>query len=236
MSSRRSWTSSRIENMSSARFASESARQAGKASFATETTRSISSADAKSTSPVCSPVAGLKTGPLRPEVPGTIWPPIQWLMRVAGGVERSASWGRVVLMSSSLAGSVSLGLRIAPPDRRPFCAFKQGSSVSQGGSKLVGRPSGRTEARRSHARSRRSEGHERRRAASAERPAGAGRDRARSPRGRHGRDSDAQALRGASGLRCGASPPRQLTAHARTRTRERSRAPETALSPFRRAG
>ena len=37
MSSRRAWTSSRIRNMSSARFESESARQAGKAAFAAAT-------------------------------------------------------------------------------------------------------------------------------------------------------------------------------------------------------
>ncbi len=59
MSSRRSCTSSRTANMSSARFARESARQAGNASRAAATARSTSSAVARSTAPLCSPVAGL---------------------------------------------------------------------------------------------------------------------------------------------------------------------------------
>ena len=81
MSARCAFRISRIENMSSARLPSESARQAGKAAFALATAASISSTEAKSTSPVCRPVAGLKTGPVRPDVPGTSGPPIQWLMR-----------------------------------------------------------------------------------------------------------------------------------------------------------
>ena len=43
----------------SARFDSDVARQAGNAAFAAATARSTSSVDAKSTSPVCLPVAGL---------------------------------------------------------------------------------------------------------------------------------------------------------------------------------
>ena len=45
--------------MSSWRRDNESSRQAGKASLAEATARPTSSADAKSTSPVCTPSAGL---------------------------------------------------------------------------------------------------------------------------------------------------------------------------------
>jgi len=48
-----------MRKKSSVRRESESARHAGKASFAVRTARSISSAVAKSTAPVCRPVAGL---------------------------------------------------------------------------------------------------------------------------------------------------------------------------------
>ena len=58
-SSRCAWKSSRMRKKSSARRDSESARQAGNASFAVWTARSISSAVAKSTAPVWTPVAGL---------------------------------------------------------------------------------------------------------------------------------------------------------------------------------
>ena len=63
---------------SSARRASETWRHDANASFAVWTAASISSRVAKSTAPDCSPVAGFQTGPLRPEVPGTLLPPIQW--------------------------------------------------------------------------------------------------------------------------------------------------------------
>ena len=63
-------TSSRIRNKSSARRAERRSRATpAKAAFAAATAASTSSTEAKSTSPVCSPVAGLKTGPLRPDVP-----------------------------------------------------------------------------------------------------------------------------------------------------------------------
>jgi hypothetical protein len=62
---------------SSARFESDVARHEAYAAFAFCTARSISSGDAKSTSPDCSPVAGLKTGPIRPDSPRTGSPPIQ---------------------------------------------------------------------------------------------------------------------------------------------------------------
>ena len=99
MSSRRAWTSSRIRKKSSARFAIERARQAGKAAFAAATPASISSIEANATSPDCRPVAGLKTGPLRPEVPATAAPPIQWPMGVTVSSAPSDSVrGKVVLM------------------------------------------------------------------------------------------------------------------------------------------
>src|SRR5262245_25043841 len=62
----------------SARFESEVARQPANASRATPTARSISSTDANVTSPDCEPVAGLYTAPVRPDVPPTGSPPIQW--------------------------------------------------------------------------------------------------------------------------------------------------------------
>ncbi len=78
MSARCSSTSWRILKKSSARRESETERQVVNASFAVWTAASISSTVAKPTAPVCSPVAGFQTGPLRPEVEGTLLPPIQW--------------------------------------------------------------------------------------------------------------------------------------------------------------
>ena len=82
MSSLRAWTSSRIANISSARFASDTPRHEAKAAFADCTALSTSSTDARSTAPLCRPVAGLKTFAVRPEVPGTGEPSIQWLIGV----------------------------------------------------------------------------------------------------------------------------------------------------------
>ena len=48
-----------MRKKSSERFESDQVRHSPNASFAVATARSISSALAKSTSPVCSPVAGL---------------------------------------------------------------------------------------------------------------------------------------------------------------------------------
>ena len=48
-----------MRKKSSARLASDVARHAGNAAFAAWTAASTSSADAKSTAPVCRPVAGL---------------------------------------------------------------------------------------------------------------------------------------------------------------------------------
>ena len=61
-SSRRSCRSSRMRNISSARFASEVARQAGNAAFAAATAAPTSSTVARSTSPVCSPGRGCRPG------------------------------------------------------------------------------------------------------------------------------------------------------------------------------
>ena len=58
-SSRRAATSSRMRKKISARRPSDVARQAGNACFAAWTARSTSSTVAKSTSPLCCPVAGL---------------------------------------------------------------------------------------------------------------------------------------------------------------------------------
>ena len=84
MSLRCSWIVSRIRNRMSARLLSEVARQPTKASRATSIAASTSSTLAKSTSWLCSPVAGLNTGPRRPDSPVTGLPPIQWLRRSIG--------------------------------------------------------------------------------------------------------------------------------------------------------
>ena len=78
MSARCSSTSWRILKKSSARRASDTWRHVLNASLALWTAASISSTVAKSTAPDCSPVAGFQTGPLRPDVPLTVLPPIQW--------------------------------------------------------------------------------------------------------------------------------------------------------------
>ena len=81
MSLRCSCIASRIRNKMSARLDNDVRRQPANASFAVATAASTSSALAKSTSCVCAPVAGLKTGPVRPDSPATDFPPTQWLMR-----------------------------------------------------------------------------------------------------------------------------------------------------------
>src|SRR6188472_1696619 len=66
-----------MRKKSSARFDSENVRHVAEAAFADATARSISSIEANCTSPACSPVAGLYTGPVRPDAPATGSPPIQ---------------------------------------------------------------------------------------------------------------------------------------------------------------
>ena len=63
-------TSSLKRNKMALRCATLTSRQEAKASLAEATAWSTSATEAKSTSPVCSPVAGLKTGPELPEAPG----------------------------------------------------------------------------------------------------------------------------------------------------------------------
>ncbi len=65
--------------MISVRFEIDVERQAGDAAFAVATAASTSAAVAKSTLRACRPVAGSYTIPERPDEPGTIDPPIQWL-------------------------------------------------------------------------------------------------------------------------------------------------------------
>ena len=73
---------------SSARRASDTARHDCERRLRALHGASTSSTEAKSTAPVCTPVAGLKTGPLRPDVPATRAPPIQWVI-----VDRSSRAG-----------------------------------------------------------------------------------------------------------------------------------------------
>src|SRR5829696_10176171 len=84
-----------MRNMMSVRFDSEVARQPGKAAAAAATADPSSSVDAKSTHFSWVPVAGLNTGPRRPDVPATALPPIQWPMagsEVVAEPAGSASW------------------------------------------------------------------------------------------------------------------------------------------------
>src|SRR4051794_39570732 len=83
-------TSSRMWNITSARRPTPVARQPSDAARATATAASTSATLAKSTLAVWSPVAGLNTGPLRPEVPSTTAPSIQWLMRLMGSPSDSS--------------------------------------------------------------------------------------------------------------------------------------------------
>lgn len=69
ISRRRDATSSRKANMMFCLWVRDEYLQVSKASRAAATTVSTSETEAKATSPVCSPVAGLNTGPLRPEDP-----------------------------------------------------------------------------------------------------------------------------------------------------------------------
>ena len=81
MSARCSLMASRMRKKMSARLDSDTRRHDANASFAVATAAATSSVLPKSTSCVCSPVAGLNTGPDRPDSPATGLPPTQWLMR-----------------------------------------------------------------------------------------------------------------------------------------------------------
>ena len=86
------WASTRfrIRNMTSVRFDSDVARQAGKAALAAATAAATSSTDAKSTYFVTLPGRGVVDGTLAPGRAGHDAPPIQWLTRPGGGA--SACW------------------------------------------------------------------------------------------------------------------------------------------------
>ena len=77
-------SSSRNANKAAVRLASDVARHPGKAAFAAATAASTSSTDAKSTSPLCTPVAGLKTFPRRSASPTKGLPSIQCVIRFMG--------------------------------------------------------------------------------------------------------------------------------------------------------
>ena len=85
------------------------------ASFAVWTAASISSTVAKSTAPVCSPVAGFQTGPLRPDVPGNALAsdPVVNRLRRGGAIVS------VILLSSSsnLSTVASVARRIRADGR-----------------------------------------------------------------------------------------------------------------------
>ena len=92
---RRSSKSSRMRKKMSARFESETARQPGRPPSPRRPPGRPPRPRRTRPRPDWRPVAGLKTGPLRPEPPDHGLPPIQWLMRVSpcccsvGGVASS---------------------------------------------------------------------------------------------------------------------------------------------------
>ena len=75
-------SSSRNSNSTAARFDSEACRHSRAASFADATAASTSATLASPTEPVCSPVAGLNTGEVRPDCPGVNRPSIQCEIKV----------------------------------------------------------------------------------------------------------------------------------------------------------
>src|SRR4051794_26150576 len=118
--------SSRRWNMPSARRPRPVARQPGAAALAAATAASTSATLAKSTLAACSPVAGLNTGPDRPDVPSTTAPSIQceilFIVRVLSG----GGWGERsthVLREATLdVAAVALGTRerfVLDDDRPP---------------------------------------------------------------------------------------------------------------------
>src|SRR6478752_2219272 len=80
-SSRLSCSRARKANSTDDRLDSGARRHCSAAILAPATAASTSAAVARSTSALCTPVAGLYTGEVRPEVPATVAPSIQWEMR-----------------------------------------------------------------------------------------------------------------------------------------------------------
>src|SRR5665647_2296910 len=80
-SSLRSRRSSRNANSTPDRLDSDAWRQSLEAATAVATAVFTSAAEARSTVPVCSPMAGLYAGEVRPEVPGVLRPSIQCEIR-----------------------------------------------------------------------------------------------------------------------------------------------------------
>src|SRR6476620_8787429 len=101
--------------MISVRRVSEDASQQGEAALAAANAVARSSAEAKSTRRVTSPVAGSYTSPWRPDVPETWAPPIQcWTWPIAAPVSAvdeagSASW---VMTSEPRVGGGAVGRRV----------------------------------------------------------------------------------------------------------------------------
>ena len=77
-SSLRAFNSSRNANNTCVRRASEVSRHSGKAAFAAATIASTSSADARASWPLISPLAGLVTSENRPPDPSKGAPDFQW--------------------------------------------------------------------------------------------------------------------------------------------------------------
>src|SRR6476661_4056430 len=82
ISSLRALSSSRKAKSTWARLASDASAHDSQAAAADFTASSTRDAEARSSTPVCSPVAGLKTGEVRSAVPDHGRPPMRWVMRV----------------------------------------------------------------------------------------------------------------------------------------------------------
>ena len=143
MSVRCSSTSWRIRNRISVRLLIEVARQAGKAATAARTTVSTSSAEAKSTSRASCPAAGSKTGPERPEVPGTRWPSIQWLTR-SPVPEVVACCSATCVMRASLGRSVCRSTSLWQSRARTKAGADEAGACSSASAALTLQPGGAT--------------------------------------------------------------------------------------------
>src|SRR5215217_3160908 len=84
-------SSSRKAKSTAVRLAREASAHSSHAAAADFTTSSTSEADARSSTPDCSPVAGLKTGDVRSAVPVHGCPSMRWVIRV--GVLMAVSFG-----------------------------------------------------------------------------------------------------------------------------------------------